>query len=115
MEKVLENETLWDFEDLVNDDVGAWLYFSRLPPKEDETAAAKKKPAKGQEELKPMYARAWLDFTPLLRPGHRVTEQRILLQRAEPPEPVEGEPEKPEEEGEEPQDIFKESQSYIHI
>jgi len=53
-ELVLENEKLFDFEDLINDDGGDFIYFSRLLPKEDEAGGKKKAPAKGAEELKPI-------------------------------------------------------------
>ena len=61
---MLEKEQLYDFEDLINDEGGEFVYFSRLLPKEEE-GAKKKAPVKGAEELKPMFARGWIDFTPL--------------------------------------------------
>ena len=78
VELVFENDELFEFEDLINDEGGDFIYFSRNLPKEEE-GAKKKAPAKGQEELKPYKTRGWIDFTPLQRPGKRITNQRILL------------------------------------
>ena len=50
----------------MNDEEGDWIYFSRIKPEED----AKKK---GGDDLTNIYARAWLDFTPMLTPGALVT------------------------------------------
>jgi hypothetical protein len=64
---------MFDFEDLINDEGGDFIYFSRNLPKEDD-GGKKKAPAKGGEELKPCFARGWIDFTPLQKPGKKVTE-----------------------------------------
>lgn len=63
------------------DNQGCWVYFDKLVPKEEDavtqqaTSQKKTAPSKGKptgvpvEEAKPVFARAWLDLTPLLHPG----------------------------------------------
>ena len=46
VEVAFENEELFEFEDIINDEGGDFIYFSRNLPKEEE-GAKKKAPAKG--------------------------------------------------------------------
>ena len=68
---------------------GCWVILEKLVPKEEEPAAGSAKkpaaPAKGKgpttaDELKPFFAKAWLDLRPLLHPGAKTFHQNIFLQ-----------------------------------
>lgn len=80
----LESETV--------ENKGAWIFFEKVIPKDDNADApaaaagkkappAKKAPAGGapSTDEKPTYSRAWLDLTPFLHPGATCTEQRVFL------------------------------------
>jgi len=86
----LKEGALRSFESAICDyEKGCWVHIEKLIPKEEEPpagSAAKKPPApaKGKgpattEELKPYYAKAWLDLRPLLHPGAKTLSQRIFL------------------------------------
>ena len=50
----------------VHESEGAWLYFDKLPPVEEEDPK-KKVPVKGKvnvEETKPTHGRVWINFKP---------------------------------------------------
>lgn len=56
-----------------------------------KAAAAKGAPAKGapakgagSSEMKPYFARAWIDFEDLLKPGALETKQRVFLETCQP-------------------------------
>jgi len=75
----LKDSQLRSFESSVCDsEKGCWVILEKIVPKEEEAIAGSAKkpaaPAKGKgpattEELKPVYAKAWLDLRPLLHPG----------------------------------------------
>jgi tetratricopeptide (TPR) repeat protein len=116
----LLNEQLWEFEELVNEDSGAYLEFNKIQAQEEETDPKKKAAAKGKpaEALTPTYAKGWVDFTPFMIPGRKHTVQRILLKACAPSEPEEGDdaaPEKEDDEIKEPEPIFEEAQTYIYV
>jgi hypothetical protein len=81
---------LRSFESSVCDyEKGCWVILEKIVPKEEEAIAGSAKkpaaPAKGKgpattEELKPVYAKAWLDLRPLLHPGVKSFHQNIFLQ-----------------------------------
>ena len=85
---------LVEFEEWVQKDKGCWIRFMKLLPIEDAgadpkaAAAAKGAPAKGApakgagapSELKPYFARAWISFEDLLKPGALETKQRVYLE-----------------------------------
>jgi hypothetical protein len=51
---------------MVNENKGCWIYVDKLPPPEEEDPKKTKAPPKGKapvEELKPVYGKAWVDFT----------------------------------------------------
>lgn len=87
---------LVEFEEFVTKDKGCWLKFNKLIPPEEEitdpkaAAAAKKAvPAKGGkgapiEDLKPVFAKAWVSLQDLLVPGGLETKQRVLLKTCAP-------------------------------
>ena len=61
---------------MVKGDKGCWVRFMKLPPPQNEAEAAggKKGAAKGgkgapADELKPVFARAWVSLQDLLQPG----------------------------------------------
>lgn len=69
-----------------------FVYFDKIVPEEEApdakgAAATKKAPAKGPakggtataEDLKPIYARGWLNLIPLLEPGVKSLTQRVFL------------------------------------
>jgi len=68
---------------------GCWVQLEKIIPKEEEALAGSAKkpaaPAKGKgpaatEDLKPVFAKAWLDLRPLLHPGAKSFHQNIFLQ-----------------------------------
>ncbi len=75
----LKDSSLRAFESSVCDyEKGCWVTLEKVVPKEEEAIAGSAKkpaaPAKGKgpattEELKPVYAKAWLDLRPFLHPG----------------------------------------------
>lgn len=77
------------FESSVCDQRGIWVYFDKIVPQEEETAAnvdpkAKKAPAKSKaptsdEVQKPTHGRAWLNLTQLMEPGASCVNQRVFL------------------------------------
>ena len=83
-----------EFEEFVQQDRGCWLRLSKQPPPEEEVldpkaAAAKKAPAKGgkggaTEDMKPFFARAWLNLEDLTRPGALEIKQRVFLETCAP-------------------------------
>ena len=70
-----------------------FVYFDKIVPEEElidaKGAAAKTAPAKAPaqggtataEDLKPVYARGWLNLIPLLEPGVKSLTQRVFLQQ----------------------------------
>ena len=75
----LREGALRAFESAVCDgEKGCWITLEKLVPKEEEPPAGSAKkpaaPAKGKgpstaDELKPFFAKAWLDLRPFLHPG----------------------------------------------
>jgi hypothetical protein len=70
---------------MIRYDRGCWLRFMKMPPSNDAVAdAAKNAKAKGAkggaaDEMKPVFGRAWVSFTDLLKPGATETKQRVQL------------------------------------
>ena len=118
--KNLLKDELWEFEELVNDDNGAYIEFNKIQAPEDDDP---KKKGKGKGDSLPQsYAKGWVDFTPLLVPGKKHTVQRVLLKACGPPPKqvdAEGEDDDDEDQDEgedqEPEPIFEDAQTYIHI
>jgi hypothetical protein len=57
-----------DFEIIINENKGCWLYLEKLPPPEEEDPkkAGGKAAPKGKapvEEIKPVFGVAWIDLT----------------------------------------------------
>jgi hypothetical protein len=120
----MENEQLFEFEELVNDDNGAYIEFNKVPAVEDDNDPKKKGgKGKGGEDVESLFSRGWIDFTPFMNPGIKHTVQRIPLKTVEPPkEEGEGEDDdeedKPEAEGEGEQEleqVFENAQSYVYV
>lgn len=60
-------KAMLELENDINENEGCWLYLDKLPPVEEEDPK-KKAPAKAKgqvEELKPVFARTWIDFSTL--------------------------------------------------
>lgn len=114
---LLVKDKLWEFEELVNDDNGVFLEFSKTQVAEDETDPKKKAKAKPTEPLPQFFAKGWVDFTPLMVPGKKHTLQRILLKATNPPPKSDGEgdAENNDDEEKEPDPIFEEAQTYIYV
>ena len=113
----LENEHLWEFEDVVNEDNGIFLQLNKIQVPEDDNDP-KKKGGKGKpaENLPMFYSKGWIDFTPFITPGKKHTIQRIPLKTCNPPV-NEGDEnnENQDDEEKEPEPIFEDSQSYIYV
>ena len=69
----LTEDKLLEFDDLVNEKGGCWVYLDKLPPVEEEDPKKAKAPPKGgkvpTEELKPVYGRAWVNLVTFREPG----------------------------------------------
>ena len=64
MEHQLSQEEIFNFQLEVHEAEGAWLYFDKLPPAEEEDPK-KKAPVKGKvnvEETKPTHGKVWINF-----------------------------------------------------
>ena len=114
----LQNESLWEFEDVVNEDNGVFLQFNKIQIPEDDNDP-KKKGGKGKpvENLPSFYSKGWIDFTPFITPGKKHTIQRIPLKACNPPVNEADNENNENEDGEEkePEPIFEDSQSYIYL
>ena len=78
----LQDQMLRAFESSICDNKGLWVFFDKIVPQDEEQevakgAPAKKAPAKGvakagtanAKDLKPTYAKGWINLIPLLQPG----------------------------------------------
>lgn len=72
-----------ELEEFVKQEKGCWVRFMKLPPVANEAEAAGNKkapPPKGgkggapADELKPVFGKAWINFSDLLKPGLKETK-----------------------------------------
>ena len=124
--QIKKSHELIEFEECVKDELGWWIFFSKLLPKEDEADDPKKK-GKGKgapsEEEKPNYGRAWIDLSLLRDPGETKVETRVYLETTEfKKEPAEDEEAEAapdanpdEEQKEELKKVFEEAKTYIKL
>ncbi|CAI2380126.1 unnamed protein product [Moneuplotes crassus] len=117
----LLKEKLWDFEDLVNEENGAYIEFNKVQASEEDADPKKKGKGKQPDSIEQHFSKGWIDFTPLMVPGRKHTMQRVLLKACAPPvvesegdddESKEGDEDQEEKE---PEPIFEEAQTYLHI
>lgn len=106
---ILSGDKIIEFDDLVNDKGGCWLYLDKLPPPEEEDPKKAKAAPKGKvptEELKPAYGRVWVNLKDLQ--SNASFEQRFLVKTYH---PSKGESEAVPESVQ----IFEPVQTYINL
>ena len=115
----LENDKLWEFEELINDENGAFIEFNKIQVTEEEGDAKKKGKGKPAETVVPYFSRGWIDFTPLMVPGKKHTIQRIPLKACAPPpkdiQDDDADDQEEEHEEVEPAPIFEDAQTYLYV
>jgi len=82
---------LIEFEEAVNQDLGVWLKFMKVPAPEnlmDPPPGAKKAAPKGKgpnpDDLKPVFGKAWVSLDDLAQPGATETVQRVFIETIAP-------------------------------
>ena len=84
---------LIELEESIIKEGGCWLVLHKVPAQEasaDDKAAAggKKAPAKGKgpsaDDLKPIFGKAWVDLSDLMKPGATYMSKRVFLETIAP-------------------------------
>lgn len=83
LDKVHQEEDLVILEEEILDEGGVLLEFSKMPPAVEEDPKKKAKPKVG-EEVKPVFAHAWVDMAYFRSPAAQETTFRVQLLDPEP-------------------------------